>query len=377
MEEKKLNQLNEYLKSMDLPFQYPLVEALIRNDLAARSGDAEDIATRLYQLADSVTPGEEASLLFEQLIFDLFKEQKSGFNRNDDELVAPMRERLMTLMDRWTLLTDFLQEDDQADMTGREEITRDMDELLKFTQGLLNRVNHPADEDGESLGELDFLTQQSEEVLIRIMEKIDEIINPSQINDSQNGKESVLTLKVSLAGLSRPVWRRIKVSGQINLAQFHLVLQKTMGWWDLYGHQFEQAGQFWGKSADEKKEKEDLKELEDEEGCLLQTLLEEEDDLLHYFYDIPEGWHHKILVESVNETDAVAPEVRGFVLECLDGIGACPPEDCGGPEGYRMLLASLKDDAPKDLKEDFAWVGSFEPDNFSVLDINKELKTLL
>lgn len=371
MEEKELNKLNEYLKSMDLPFQYPLVEALIRNDLADRSGDAEDITTRLYKLADSVPPGEEASLLFEQLIFDLFKEQKVSFDKDDDELVAPMRERLMTLLDRWTLLTDFLHEDDKTEIRGREEILREMNELLQFSQGLLNRVNHPADEDGESLGELDFLTQQSEEVLIRIMEKIDEILNPPQVHEHPDGKEFILTLKVSLSDLSRPVWRRIRVSGQINLAQFHFVLQKTMGWWDLYGHQFEQAGRYWGKSDDEKKE------IEEEEGSLLQTLLEEEDDLLHYFYDIPEGWHHKIIVESVTETAPAAPEIRGFVLECLDGVGACPPEDCGGPEGFRMLLASLKDNASSDLKEDFAWVGDFDPDNFSVLEINKELKTLL
>jgi len=371
MEENKLNQLNEYLKSMDLQFQYPLVEALIRVELAAGQGRADEITERLYKLADSVPPGEEASLIFEQLIFDLFKEQKAGFDKDDDELVAAMRERLINLLDRWTLLTDFLHEDDKVDMRGREEIVREMDELLNFTMGLLNRVNHPADEDGESLGELDFLTQQSEDVLIRIMEKIDEIINPPQLQEHPDGKEFILTLKVSLGELPRPVWRRIKVSGQINLAQFHFVLQKTMGWWDLYGHQFEQAGRFWGKID------EDKKEIEEEEGCLLQTLLEEEDDLLHYYYDIPEGWHHKIYVESAEENKNSDPDKRGFVLECLDGAGACPPEDCGGPEGFRMLLASLKEDASADLKEDFAWVGPFEPDAFSLQDINKELKTLL
>lgn len=370
MEEKKLNQLNEYLKSMDLPFQYPLVEALIREDLAKGQGDADEIAERLYKLADSVPPGEDASLLFEQIIFDLFKEQKAGFDKDDDELVAPMRERLMNLLDRWTLLTDFLHEEDQVGMKSREEIVREMNELLNFSQGLLNRANHPADEDGESLGEMDFLTQQSEDVLIRIMEKIDEILNPPRIQDHPDGKESILTLKVSLNDLPRPVWRRIKVSGQINLAQFHFVLQKTMGWWDLYSHQFEQAGRLWGKM-------DDTKGIEPEEDCLLQSLLEEEDDLLHYYYDIPEGWHHKIFVESVEELDTPCSENRGFILECLDGGGACPPEDCGGPEGFRMLLASLKEDASTDLKEDFAWVGPFEPDAFSVLEINKELKTLL
>ncbi|MDC7234894.1 MAG: plasmid pRiA4b ORF-3 family protein [Spirochaetales bacterium] len=372
MDEKKLNELNGYLESMDLPFRHPLVEALIRDDLAGRGENADDVTTRIYNLAGSVPPGEEASLLFEQIIFDLFREQKKAFDQDDDDLVAPMRERLLTLLDRWTLLTDFLQEDKQSDMRGRDEIVREMDELLQFVHGLLDRVNHPADENGESLGELDFLTQQSEEVLVRIMEKIDEILNPRQPHVHPEGKEIILTLKISLADLSRPVWRRLKVSGQINLAQFHLVLQKTMGWWDLYGHQFEQAGQFWGKKSDD-----DKKDIQDEEGCLLQTLLEEEDDLLHYHYDLPEGWHHKIYVESVQELPAGKAVDSPYVIECLEGAGACPPEDCGGPEGFRMLIASLKEDASPDLKADFAWVGDFEPDAFSVADTNKELKALL
>ena len=370
MDEKKLNQLNEFLKSMDLPFQYPLVEALIRDDLASGRGEkAADLCTRIYNLAGSVPPGEDASLLFEQYIFDLFREQKKSFEKDDDELVAPMRSRLMTLLDRWTQLSDFLAEEKQSGLKGKEEVTRELGELLSFANGLLDRVNHPADEDGESLGELDFLIQQSEEVLMRIMEKIDEMLHPPVENEVPDSLKKVLTLKISLDGLSRPVWRRIQVSGQITLSQFHSVLQKTMGWWDLYGHQFEQAGRFWTPGGDEEKKS------EDEGRCILSSLLEEEDDLLHYHYDLAEDWHHKVYVESVEELPASSDD--SYVLECTAGEGACPPEDCGGPEGFRMLLASLKEDASKDLKEDFAWVGDFDPDGFSLDAVNKELKALL
>ncbi len=372
MDEKKLNQLNEYLKSMDLPFQYPLVEALIREDLASGRGEkAADICTRIYNLAGSVPPGEDASLLFEQYIFDLFREQTENFDKDDDELVAPMRGRLMTLLDRWTQLSDFLAEEKQAGLKGREEVQRELDELLTFSNGLLDRVNHPADETGESLGELDFLIQQSEEVLIRIMEKIDELLHPPVEKEAADAPDTVLTLKVSIPGLARPVWRRIRVSGQITLSQFHYVLQKTMGWWDLYGHQFEQAGRFWTPGGDEEKKS------EDEGRCVLSSLLEEEDDLLHYHYDLSEDWHHKIYVEGVEELSAAKDESASYVLECLAGEGACPPEDCGGPEGYRMLLASLKEDASEDLKDDFAWVGDYDPEGFSLEGVNKELKALL
>ncbi|MDA3956102.1 plasmid pRiA4b ORF-3 family protein [Oceanispirochaeta sp.] len=367
MDDEKLDQLNGYLKAMDLPFAHPLVEALIREDLAGRGEGYADLTTRIYTLAGSVPPGENAPLLFEQLIFDLFKLQKAQFDRDDDEIVAPLRLRLLTLFDRWMQLNDFLQEKEQNEQKGILEVLREMDELLQFVQNLLNRVNHPSEENPESLGELDFLIQQSEEVLIRIMERIDEILHPP-VSHEHVRSDSILTLKITLSDLPGTVWRRIRVSGQMTLAQFHAVLQKSMGWWDLYNHRFEQAGQFWGHPGSE-----DQPVLPEEE-CLLLSLLEEEDDLLHYYYDLAESWYHKIIVEKVESPEK---EQTGYVLECLAGEGACPPEDCGGPEGFRMLLASLNPSASQDLKEDFSWVGDFDPTQFSVMTVNKELKELL
>ena len=367
MEEKELNKLNGYLKAMDLPFSHPLVEALIREDLTGTGEGYSDLTSRIYTLAGSVPPGEKAPLLFEQLIFDLYKDHRETFDRSIDERLAPSRSRLLILFDRWMQLSDFLQEDEQKELSGIELVQRELDDLLLSVQNLLNRMNHPGDESPDFAGELDFLTRQSEEALIRIMERIDEILHPSLPKD-EDQKDSVLTLKISLTDLPEPVWRRIRVSGRMNLAQFHSVLQKSMGWWDLYNHQFEQAGQFWGHPGS------DEKPVLAEEDCLVQSLLEEEDDLLHYHYDLSESWHHRILVEKVESPE---PGKTGYVLECLAGEGACPPEDCGGPEGFRMLLSSLKPDASQNLKDDFSWVGGFDPAHFSLSSVNKELQELL
>ena len=57
-----------------------------------------------------------------------------------------------------------------------------------------------------------------------------------------------------------------------------------------------------------------------------------------YTYDFGDDWVHQVVVEEVlpADTGAVAPA-------CVDGRRAGPPEDCGGPSGYRELLEVLAD----------------------------------
>ena len=367
MTDKQLHNLNHYLQDLELPFRYPVVTALIREALAGDGDPADIISRRIYQIAGAVLPGEDDPLLFEQLIFDLYKEVKAGFNQEEDETFAPMRGRILDLIDKWIQLSDFLNEEEQLELSGNEEIQTEMDELMKFIQSLLERLNTPEKESPESAKELSFLLDQSEEVFDRFMEQVEEMLNPQAHECSEDSEEQALVLRVELKDTGSTIWRKIRVPANITLDRFHLVLQKCMGWWDLYHHSFEQAGSFWGTSAKE----DDSIIYQDESECLLHTLLNEEDDMLHYRYDLPEGWHHIIRVDKVLDCES------DLTLSCLDGKGACPPEDCGGPEGFRMLLASLKPDAPEDLKEDFSWVGDYDPEAFDNDAINKELRELV
>jgi hypothetical protein len=42
---------------------------------------------------------------------------------------------------------------------------------------------------------------------------------------------------------------------------------------------------------------------------------------------------------------------------CVGGANACPPEDCGGPGGYALLLEVLADATHDDHEHMVAWVG--------------------
>ena len=47
------------------------------------------------------------------------------------------------------------------------------------------------------------------------------------------------------------------------------------------------------------------------------------------------------------------------VPACLDGRRACPPEDCGGPWGYKELLEILADPSHEEHAERVEWVGEW------------------
>lgn len=49
---------------------------------------------------------------------------------------------------------------------------------------------------------------------------------------------SVLQLRISLCGISAPVWRRLLIPEQVTIAQLHRVMPLAMGWNDEHLHQF-------------------------------------------------------------------------------------------------------------------------------------------
>ena len=60
---------------------------------------------------------------------------------------------------------------------------------------------------------------------------------------------------------------------------------------------------------------------------------------------------------------------------CLDGEGACPPEDCGGVPGYLELLEIIKDLSHPEYESVMEWLGvdEFNP-IFDLEDTNYWMK---
>ena len=61
---------------------------------------------------------------------------------------------------------------------------------------------------------------------------------------------SVFLLRISLRGVSPPIWRRLLIPEQITIAQLHHVIQLAMGWHDEHLHRFVIRGWHYGGHRD-------------------------------------------------------------------------------------------------------------------------------
>jgi len=177
-------------------------------------------------------------------------------------------------------------------------------------------------------------------------------------------KTASCQLKVTLRHTTPPIWRRLVVSGDILLSEFHHVLQIGMGWSDAHLHDFRDRRNRYG-------DPEFLEAVVDEDETSLCQVARRKGNRLIYTYDFGDNWEHEVLVERIDQGSAPAAP------RCIAGRNACPPEDCGGVFGYLNLLESLTDPDNPNHEEARDWVGEdFDPKRFDVATVNSLLMKL-
>jgi len=176
--------------------------------------------------------------------------------------------------------------------------------------------------------------------------------------------ESILQLKISLVGVSKPpVWRRVLVPATTRLDRLHDVIQAAMGWTDTHLHAFEAGGVDYGPPDPE------LDHV-DERRTAIGDVLSEPRDRMRYVYDFGDYWQHDVVVEKVLDAE------RGARYPiCVTGKGHRPPEDCGGVWGYADLRETLADPAHEEHADMLEWLGlesaeDFDPTAFDVDRVN-------
>ena len=148
-------------------------------------------------------------------------------------------------------------------------------------------------------------------------------------------------LRVVLRDVEPALARVIDVPASATLPELHELLQAAIGWTDSHLHQFVTPQATYGMEIPgEEVWPEDQR---DETGARLADLGTE----FEYLYDFGDGWTHDV--------EVLGP--GGSAVGCVDGHGACPPEDCGGPGGYAELLDVLADPAHPEHEHMRSWVG--------------------
>lgn len=154
--------------------------------------------------------------------------------------------------------------------------------------------------------------------------------------------------------------------GSVRLDKLHRMLQAAMGWEDRHLHAFRVGDERFGMQFD------DFPAGEQDEKTVTVSRALTADRPIVYTYDFGDDWRHKIVVQSVSRF----PTGLKFAV-CVDGDGACPPEDAGGPPGYADMLAVLDDPTHEEHEHVRAWLGAtFDPSAFDVTAANVRLQAV-
>jgi hypothetical protein len=193
-------------------------------------------------------------------------------------------------------------------------------------------------------------------------------VRPGRLSEGMavpwTASREVLQVKVALLDIEPTIWRRLLIPAHHTLADLHDAIQVAFGWEGWHGHVFTVRGREYGSQ--------DPVEVA---GARDETILLAKLDLrpgtsIRYVHDFGDNWIHEILVEKV-----MVPEEPSMAPVCLEGRRAGPPDDCGGPLGYKHLLKALrnrKHPEHRDLKD---WVGSdWRPEAFHLDEVNAKLR---
>jgi hypothetical protein len=156
----------------------------------------------------------------------------------------------------------------------------------------------------------------------------------------------VYQFKVSLSD-NPPIWRRLLILGSFVFSDFHVAIQDAMQWNDYHLYEFEVKNPVIDK-------KEIIGICDDEFYCEKETIsgmkrsiadiFSLKNKIAQYTYDFGDNWIHHIELEQISAID----KKKNYPL-CIQGAGACPPEDCGGLSEY---LNHLNTDKKNKLFED-------------------------
>ncbi|HUY88071.1 MAG TPA: plasmid pRiA4b ORF-3 family protein [Pirellulales bacterium] len=185
----------------------------------------------------------------------------------------------------------------------------------------------------------------------------------------QTAPEGLYQLKVTLLHVDPPIWRRIQVQ-DCTLETLHDVIQIAMGWENCHMHQFIVGKTYYGPSPD------DFAfgaEMVDEATVLISQLAPANKRKVRfkYEYDFGDSWLHEILVEK-----CPPPEPGARFPRCVEGERAGPPEDIGGAWGYAELLEDLGKPPRRREHPYFEGGAKFDPEKFSLDEVNKRLGRL-
>ncbi|MDO8896704.1 MAG: plasmid pRiA4b ORF-3 family protein, partial [Bacteroidales bacterium] len=146
----------------------------------------------------------------------------------------------------------------------------------------------------------------------------------------------------------------------------HILIQVIFGWDSSHLYQFSENGFRSDHVITDIYDDMDngSQEVTEASEVLLSDIFKKEKQKFTYIYDFGDSWEHDIVLEKI------IPEISEMP-ELLQGLGTCPPEDCGGPFAYQEIKQILADKKHPEHKEYYSWLGLeenevWDPDAFNL-----------
>jgi hypothetical protein len=171
--------------------------------------------------------------------------------------------------------------------------------------------------------------------------------------------------EVSLQEITPRIWRRFRLRATLTFASLSSAIQESFGWAGGHLWEFRRPGRRGDPIAGVPDEDgEGLDGVPDGARVRMSSYFKGagKPRRCFYTYDFGDNWDHDVkLVKIVEDADV-------YERRLLDGARACPPEDCGGYDGYQRMRTAVEtgEDPWDDDEELLEWLGDWDPEEFDL-----------
>jgi hypothetical protein len=182
---------------------------------------------------------------------------------------------------------------------------------------------------------------------------------------AKNTKNMALQFKIQLRNITKPpVWRRVIVPDDFTFLQFHDAIQRAFGWGSCHLFEFSPSG-YGSYPAIGLPDGIDIDEMADAKKVKIKSIFKQPGQKFNYIYDFGDDWYHTITLE-LRTLEKISS------ADCIDGKGKCPPENCGGPWGYKNLLKILAEPAHEEHIDMLNWLSLSDGNEWDVHEFDLE-----
>lgn len=192
-------------------------------------------------------------------------------------------------------------------------------------------------------------------------------ISPFGRSKKHVAKELIYQFQIVLLGTNNDISRIIELPSNCTFNQFNQIILNAMGWSGHHIYQFFALNKKTRQYSIMTEQRCFRATDSDIESIILDNTVrlydhyppKDKDAVLDHDYDFFSGWTHNIIFKK-----AFAPLPKIDYPRCIYAVGACPPEDCGGPSCYNKFLelyqSSKKEKKALDTKDALLCITSDE-----------------